>query len=360
MRTRLSSLASLATIALALALAFAPTRSTWVEWLFSNGLYARLQPPLTRVSNVIPFALFDALIIFVAILLGVWFVAAWKRPKTHIWRFVLRVGTLAAALYLVFLSIWGLNYRREPLRRTLEFHEERVTPDALVELASRAVTELNTIYPILPTSWPAWDEMRMVLGPPFERARGRIGPPWRVEPGIPKRSLLNIYFKLTAIEGMVDPIFLEVLVNQDVLPFERPFIVAHEWGHLAGRANESEASFLGWLTCMDGPPWARYSAWISLYGAIMAGLPAQTQRAMAAKLDAGPRGDLQALRDRIVQTKPARRPARERGRLRPFLEGQSSARRGEELRPGRDVDPGRRAARIESGEVQRSKFKVSE
>ena len=96
MRTRLSSLASLATIALALALAFAPTRSTWVEWLFSNGLYARLQPPLTRVSNVIPFALFDALIIFVAILLGVWFVAAWKRPKTHIWRFVLRVGTLAA------------------------------------------------------------------------------------------------------------------------------------------------------------------------------------------------------------------------------------------------------------------------
>ena len=139
-----------------------------------------------------------------------------------------------------------------------------MTPDALVELASRAVTELNTIYPMLPTSWPAWDEMRMVLGPPFERARGRIGPPWRVEPGIPKRSLLNIYFKLTAIEGMVDPIFLEVLVNQDVLPFERPFIVAHEWGHLAGRANESEASFLGWLTCMDGPPWARYSAWISL------------------------------------------------------------------------------------------------
>ncbi len=310
MRARVSTLASLVTIALALGLAVAPTRSTWVERLFSNGLYARLQPPLTRLSNVVPFALFDALIIFVTILLAVWFVAAYKRPRTHIWRFVLRVGTLAAALYLVFLAIWGFNYRREPLRRTLEFHEERVTPEALVELASRAVTELNAIYPMLPTSWPTWGEMPMVLGPPFERARGRIGPPWAVQPGIPKRSLLNIYFKLTAIEGMVDPLFLEVLVNQDVLPFERPFIVAHEWAHLAGRANESEASFLGWLTCMDGPQWARYSAWISLYGAIMTDLPAPTQRAIAAKLDAGPRKDLQALRDRIVrQSLPVARRA---------------------------------------------------
>ena len=98
-----------------------------------------------------------------------------------------------------------------------------------------------------------------------------------MEPGDPKRSLLNVYFKLTAIEGMIDPIFLEVLVNQDVLAFERPFIVAHEWAHLAGRADESEASFLGWLTCMHGPAWARYSAWISLYGTITAGLPGDNQ-----------------------------------------------------------------------------------
>jgi hypothetical protein len=276
-------------------------RSTFVEWLFSNGLYARLQPPLTRLSNVIPFAIFDALLIFVVIVVLVWLVAAWKRPRTHVWRFLLRAGTLAAGLYLVFLAIWGLNYRREPLRRTLEFRQERVTPEALEELAGHAVTELNSIYPSLPTSWPAWNELRPGLAPSFGRARQRIGPEWPVEPGVPKRSLLNLYFRLTAVEGMVDPIFLEVLVNRDVLPFERPFIVAHEWGHLAGRADESEASFLGWVTCMDGPQWARYSAWISLYGTIMAGLPRDTQRELAAKLSDGPRRDLQAMRERILQ-----------------------------------------------------------
>src|SRR5574341_346391 len=250
MRIRPSVLISIGTITLALALAVLPMRSTWVEQLFSNGLYARLQPPLTRLSNVIPFALFDALLIFVVIVLAIWLVAAIKRPRTHIWRFVLRAGTLTAVFYLAFLAIWGLNYRRESLRRTLEFHQENVTPEALVELASRTVSELNRLHPVLPTTWPAWNELKGALGPSFVRARDRIGPPRYVEPGVPKRSLLNVYFKLTAVEGMVDPIFLEVLVNQDVLPFERPFIVAHEWGHLAGRADESEASFLGWVTCM--------------------------------------------------------------------------------------------------------------
>jgi hypothetical protein len=310
MRLRPSVLTPLVIIGAALVLAVAPTRSTWVERLFSDGLYARLQPPLTRLSNVIPFAIFDALIIFVAIVLIVWFLGACRGPRSHFWQFLLRTGTLAAGLYLVFLAVWGLNYRREPLRRTLEFHQERVTPEALVELAGRAVTELNTMYPALPLSWPAWSDLRLRLGPSFERARLSIGPKWPVEPGDPKRSLLNVYFKLTAIEGMVDPIFLEVLVNQDVLAFERPFIVAHEWAHLAGRADESEASFLGWLTCMHGPAWARYSAWISLYGTIMAGLPGDTQRVLAAKLDSGPRRDLQALRQRIIsQSMPLARRA---------------------------------------------------
>ena len=49
---------------------------------------------------------------------------------------------------------------------------------------------------------------------------------------------------------MINPFGLEVLVNPDLLPFERPFVAAHEWAHLAGYADESEASFVGWLTCM--------------------------------------------------------------------------------------------------------------
>jgi hypothetical protein len=66
-----------------------------------------------------------------------------------------------------------------------------------------------------------------------------------------------VYFKAAGVEGMTDPFFLETLVAGDLLPFERPFVIAHEWSHLAGFANEGEANFLGWLTCMKGSEDAR-------------------------------------------------------------------------------------------------------
>jgi len=51
---------------------------------------------------------------------------------------------------------------------------------------------------------------------------------------------------------MTDPYFLETLIASDLLPFERSFVAAHEWSHLAGIADEGEANLAGWLTCLRG------------------------------------------------------------------------------------------------------------
>ena len=51
---------------------------------------------------------------------------------------------------------------------------------------------------------------------------------------------------------MTDPFFLETLLAPDLLDVERPFVIAHEWGHLAGYADESEANFIAWLACRRG------------------------------------------------------------------------------------------------------------
>ena len=296
-----STVFAFGTIALAVVAAVAPMPPSLVERLFSAGLYPLVQPVLTRLSNLVPFALFDVLLVTVAILTLLWLKGVFVRFRTGLWRFLARMTTLVAVLYLAFLAVWGLNYRREPLRRTLGFDQTRVTRAALRRLADRAVAELNALHPGLPAHWPDWPELRPQLAAAFERAQRQVGPSWRVELGDPKRSLLNQYFKRTATDGMVNPFSLEVLVNRDVLPFERPFVAAHEWGHLAGRADESEASFVGWLACMHGPPAARYSAWISLYGAIAGGLPREERAAVGEALADGPRRDLRALAERIAR-----------------------------------------------------------
>ena len=76
-------------------------------------------------------------------------------------------------------------------------------------------------------------------------------------------------------------------------------VVAHEWSHLAGFADESEANFIGWLTCVHGTSGAQYSGWLFLYNEIVRGLETDAQTAVMARLDPGPREDLRAIADRV-------------------------------------------------------------
>jgi len=103
---------------------------------------------------------------------------------------------------------------------------------------------------------------------------------------------------------MVDPLALESLLHPGLLPFERPFVLGHEWGHLAGQADEAEASTVGWLACMHGPPQAVYSASLYLIMEGAAALPPESRRRVGAALDAGVRADINAIYKRAESEKP--------------------------------------------------------
>jgi hypothetical protein len=98
---------------------------------------------------------------------------------------------------------------------------------------------------------------------------------------------------------MVDPFALETLANPDLLPWERPFVAAHEWAHLAGYAHESEASFVGWLVCQRAGAQAQYSGWLYLYWELAARLRTPDRDRLQSTLDPGPRHDLDAIAERL-------------------------------------------------------------
>jgi len=98
---------------------------------------------------------------------------------------------------------------------------------------------------------------------------------------------------------MVDPLVLEVLVNPDLLPWERPFVAAHEWSHLAGFADESEASFVGWLACIRSHAAAQYSGWLFLYWEVAGDLSGADRDRLNEMLHDGPRRDITAIVERL-------------------------------------------------------------
>jgi hypothetical protein len=164
-----------------------------------------------------------------------------------------------------------------------------------VQFARAAVEQANALQP----SAAAVNTDDRSLAEALYDVQQRLGVERRARPIPPNRSLLELYFREAAIDGMTDPFFLEIIVNPDVLPSERPFVLAHEWAHLAGYADESEANFVAWLTCIRASAGARYSGWLSAYQHVSSGLPPQDRRALAGALSSTVKADLAAERARF-------------------------------------------------------------
>jgi hypothetical protein len=279
-----------------------------VERWYSMGVYPRLQSFITPATNRVPIAILDvaaAALLAVAVAIFIRRVRANGLRRAAVGAGVSAVA-FAAVLYLLFLGMWGLNYRRLPLERKLDYDRSRVSRDAAVAFANAAASFVNTGYEAAHRTAP--DPRSLERS--FAEAQRALGADRTAVPGVPKRSLLTLYFRRAAIDGMTDPIFLEIIVNPDVLDIERPLVLSHEWAHLAGYASESEANFVAWLTCVRGDDLARYSAWVAAYQHAAGALPREVQRALT-PLDPGPRGDMRAMAARLSRSSPVvRRAAR--------------------------------------------------
>jgi uncharacterized protein DUF3810 len=294
-----------AVILAAVGAVLAPLPQPLVERLYSRGVYPRLQRLVTPVSNLLPFALFDLLCVIAIVTVALHLRRSVRAlgGRGGLARTIVIVLRGAAVTYLIFLATWGMNYRRVPLVDKVAFDPSRVTRQSAGELGARAVEGLNHLYAEAHSHPTSLEDLSRA----FHDAQTALHSPVPIVPGRPKMTLLGGYFHEAAIAGMTDPFLLETLIAPDLLDVERPFVIAHEWAHLAGYADESEANYVAWLTCMRGDAGAQYSAWLMLIGYVRpAGFRANTS------LDAGPRIDVFAIGYRYGHTlRPVRFAARQ-------------------------------------------------
>jgi hypothetical protein len=294
-----------AVVLLALVTAFMPIGRDTVERYYSTSIYPKIQSIVTPVSNIVPFAVFDVLtVVAVAVLIVTVAVAVARARTLRTWQPIRAVlasmVTTAAVLYVVFLLVWGLNYRRLPMEERLVIDGDRPSTEQVVALGLDAIRQMNRLHAEAHrTGWEADPRYDKTLVDAYAFVQERLGGNGSAVPGRLKSSIYGPYFRWTTVDGMIDPFALEVLANPDLLAFERTFVAAHEWAHLAGFADEAEANFVAWLTGVRAGVPAQYSAWLSLYWQIGGEVdPENRQRLWDAVAD-GPKRDIQAISDRL-------------------------------------------------------------
>jgi hypothetical protein len=292
-------------IGAALTAGLMPISGTTIERRFSTTVYPAVQRVITPITNVVPIALFDLLTVAGAIAI-IWSIvhsirrARRERSPRPLLATLRQLATAGAIVYLAFLILWGFNYRRVAMTERLVMARPAPATDAVVALGLDAVRRLNELHAgAHAIGWARDPRENASLLDAYAVVQQRLSDAPAAVPGRLKRTLYGPYFRWTSIDGMVNPFALEVLANPDLLPYERPFVAAHEWAHLAGYADESEANFVGWLTCVRADVPSQYSGWMSLYWQIAGELSAADRASLWDALGEGPRADVQAIVERM-------------------------------------------------------------
>lgn len=258
-----------------LLLALIPFPASWIERFYSNIFYPRVQWALTPLSNLFPFALVDLWVIALSIGMPAWWIRSTiKAGRGHRWRvagkLMFNTLALAALITLGFFILWGFNYQRIPIKEKLDFASERVDAVSVREFKRLAVERVDAEYITARTiDWPDQKTWRNELHRSFGEVLAVMGRERNITAAIPKSTVFDFYLGSAGIGGFVNPFGQEVILDSERLYFEEPFVLAHEWAHLAGFANESEASFIGALACIRSDmPAIRYSGWLDIYQSV--------------------------------------------------------------------------------------------
>jgi len=227
----------------------------WVEQHYVNGMYPPWEHALFAVGSPLPRSLGD-----IVVLAGI---------AAIVWRLVRRdwLAALAIVAFYVcwFEAGWGWNYDRAPIESRLEYEQQRVTPRAVDAIRKSAIANMNRLAPQahLRGAQPLDLDALYAAWLPVVQSGGDS---WVPRTGAPKPTLADPFMTATGTEGYINPLALDVHLASDLLWFERPFALAHEWSHVAGYAREDEANFLAIVSCLrSNDPVVKYSGWIELF-----------------------------------------------------------------------------------------------
>jgi len=299
-----------AAAALQLAAAAAPSL---VERLYSEGLYRVVAAAWTASLGHVPFSVAEPLLWLTAAGAAAW---AWRvlrriargrgRRRVVLVSALADAWTALGALYLAFVLLWGLNYRRPPYSVLAGLDARPAAVAELAALCETLVAAANRARDGLPEDEAGVLRLGDGRSGALRRAAAGYEAAARVEPVLEgpsarvKPVLASTGLSYLGITGIFSPFTGEANVNMTLPEPDVPFAACHELAHAHGFAREDEANYLGYLACTRHPDADfRYSGLLAASVYAMNAL-ARVDRDAHARLDAGRaagvRRDLAALR----------------------------------------------------------------
>lgn len=289
--------------------------SVFVETFYSRGIFVGLRWIWDYTLGLSPVPLIFVFWFAAAAYLTIRILRFSSRPRfsprpsrpRRIGRAALSLAALAGGLVFFFYVIWGFNYDRIRLEKRLGLETPGLGAAELATeaaWAAGAAAEFRAAIPRASDAVLTAPDLPPGLESDLRRALSKVlnglGYP------TPGRVRVRIFhpggwMMRFASSGIYIPYFGEGYAAGSILPWEKPFTMAHEMAHGFGLTAEGDANFLAFLACdASGDPFVRYSGFLSYWGYVSSELaraaPAEF-KALWEKLPPGMKADIQAVRE---------------------------------------------------------------
>lgn len=223
-----------------------------VERYYSLGVYPLISKIFRYVFGWIPFSVGDLFYLILIALAIRWVVLHIKSVRKKPISFFLSITATLCIGYAVFNVMWGFNYYRVPLHKTLQINSEYSTEE-LLTVTNKLIAKANHLHTRLSFSDSGVVEIPYEQHKIFKLSTNGYEnlshrfPTLEYRPKSIKKSGWSLGLTYMGYSGYYNPFTAEAQVNNKIDSYLFPVVVCHEEAHQLGYAAENEANFLAFL-----------------------------------------------------------------------------------------------------------------
>lgn len=206
----------------------------------------------------LPFSFGDMFYTIAGVLIIRWLIFSRRRIVKDTKGWFLDTLSAVSLIYFAFHILWGFNYYRLPLHRSLEIENDYSTTE-LVEFSKQLIIKTNALQFSITNN----DTLKVEM--PYSKAELLKKVPEGYDnlskefkylsysPRSLKRSLYSLPLTYMGFSGYLNPFTNEAQIDGLIPTYKYPTTGSHEVAHQLGYAKENEANFIGSMAAMKHP-----------------------------------------------------------------------------------------------------------
>ena len=209
-------------------------------------VYPAVSYVLSLISSICPWSLDEAIVIGWALAIIIYpFVAHRKGQKAR--QICGMEIEFCGWIFVWFYMGWGCNYYRDNIFTRAQVQPVEVDSVQLVDFLHKYTDNLNHSY--VKTDETDKDKIEEEIKELYKDVPSHLGLALPHSFQKPKKLIFNLLYSSVGVSGYMGPFACESHINEQILPYEYPFVYAHELSHLLGVSNEGEANYWAYRIC---------------------------------------------------------------------------------------------------------------